>query len=297
MSQGSLFLSHSSADNEAAKRLRADLQAAGYAVWIDLEDLEPGSPSWIQAIETALRDCSALILWLTASARSSPWVERETVYVQQLDKPIFIARLNDVPLPFHLATNQAVSFDDYDAGLRKLTSAMRRRLRTGPTPSPDVASFPPIELPELDSRAFFDYIRQMPDGDHMKDVARELYRWGRKQGDVVEFSGRHTPLFHVRVRHADRLVTVFSVMAHLRNPVVQIPLDNLTKYPPFSRHERRLRLVNALNEWLPPTEQLDLERAEGRPTLPLSTAFATAEKLEGFQEIVTVLMADLRASS
>ena len=47
-----VFLAYSRKDTATMQRLRADLHTAGIGVWIDEEDLEPGTPQWQRTIHT-----------------------------------------------------------------------------------------------------------------------------------------------------------------------------------------------------------------------------------------------------
>ena len=72
----SCFISHSSKDDEFAKRLHADLQAEGVRCWFAPEDLGIGDkirPS----IEDAIRLHDKLLLILSEHSVNSTWVEDE----------------------------------------------------------------------------------------------------------------------------------------------------------------------------------------------------------------------------
>jgi len=56
-------------------------------------------------------------------------------------------------------------------------------------------------------------------------------------------------------------------------------------------------LLARLNTLLPTEEELAPERADRRPTLPLRSAFDTAEELEHFKLIIVNLMNSLRDAS
>jgi len=51
--QSDIFLSYSRRDATIMSRLRADLRCAGFTVWTDDTGLEPGTPNWQRAIQTA----------------------------------------------------------------------------------------------------------------------------------------------------------------------------------------------------------------------------------------------------
>lgn len=71
-----VFLSYSRKDASTMRRLRADLRAEGFTVWTD-ESLTLGTPSWLEAVEHAIRTALCVIVLLTPDAKKSEWVERE----------------------------------------------------------------------------------------------------------------------------------------------------------------------------------------------------------------------------
>jgi hypothetical protein len=73
---GEIFLSYSRRDARLMRRVRADLRAAGFHVWTD-ESLKPGTPSWLTAIEDAIRSSLCVIVLLSPDAKKSEWVEKE----------------------------------------------------------------------------------------------------------------------------------------------------------------------------------------------------------------------------
>lgn len=79
-----LFISHSGADTEAAKTLRARLLAAptakeaGLQVWLDVAPggLEPGAVGWQEQLEEALQACTAFCVYIGSKGIVN-WVDRE----------------------------------------------------------------------------------------------------------------------------------------------------------------------------------------------------------------------------
>jgi hypothetical protein len=72
----SCFISYSSKDEEFAKRLHADLQAAKVRCWFAPEDLKIGE-RFRPKIDEAIRLHDKLLLVLSNSSIASPWVETE----------------------------------------------------------------------------------------------------------------------------------------------------------------------------------------------------------------------------
>jgi len=72
----SCFVSYSSSDREFAKRIQADLQAAGVRCWFAPEDLQIGAKI-ADAIDDAIRLRDKVLLILSRNSITSPWVEDE----------------------------------------------------------------------------------------------------------------------------------------------------------------------------------------------------------------------------
>jgi len=72
-----IFISHATADAEIAHRLAADLEAAGWSVWIAPDSIRPGE-KWVEAINRGLEASGIFVLLLTPEAVASRWVNSET---------------------------------------------------------------------------------------------------------------------------------------------------------------------------------------------------------------------------
>src|SRR3954470_10829244 len=77
-----LFLSHAGADTEAARRLKArleaapDARAAGLRVWFDKDDLRAGGP-WQGQLEEAIEERASAFAVYVGSRGVVNWVEAE----------------------------------------------------------------------------------------------------------------------------------------------------------------------------------------------------------------------------
>lgn len=287
------FISHSSKDNAIVRTLAHALREHGVEVWVDLDALTDGA-RWLREIQDGVEQCAAIVIVMSRAARESEWVEREALLALNLHKPLFIALIEDVPLPLHLINRQYTDFrHDFAAAAAKLAKAIQATIASPiSSKATPITAHMPSPTPNEDN--FFDYLKQLPDGDMMAIIARDLYNWSQTCADAVTFGGKHTPAFHAQVKVGDKAVIAFSLMAYMRNPAVQIPLDYLRRYPPFTEQANRLDIIMALNELLPPDETLDPQRADRRPTLSLLPTFATADKLELFKQLVASIMMDLR---
>ena len=188
MSDPYIFISHSSKDNNAVAEIVDDLQAHKVQVWVDFDRLESGS-QWLQSIQGAIDECAGVLIILSQHSRRADWVMRECLYAMQLSKPVFIALIDDVPLPLLLVDRQFNKLvDDYEEGIVRLIEALSDALAHPPKkiaqhPLPDGVSI------DANESNFFAYLAQMEHGDDLATVARDLYTWSQTLVSDTEFSG------------------------------------------------------------------------------------------------------------
>jgi len=84
-----VFLSYARTDGSFVSRLQSDLQAGGIAVWIDHEDIQPGTPDWEDSLRKAIRQASAVVLVASPSARSSRYVKDELRIAEMYQRPVY----------------------------------------------------------------------------------------------------------------------------------------------------------------------------------------------------------------
>lgn len=72
-----LFVSYSIQDEEIAARVRAELEAQGYGIWIDKVGLTPGTPDWEEVLRNAIRNARAILLLASPASRNSRFVKDE----------------------------------------------------------------------------------------------------------------------------------------------------------------------------------------------------------------------------
>ena len=123
-------------------------------------------------------------------------------------------------------------------------------------------------------------------------MGRDLYRWGKKHADKVDFGGKITPGFHVRIQIGEDEITVFSVWAYPRKPAVQIQFQYLADYPPYNEYKLRLSTLQSIGK-LTNTSFIE-DKADRRPTLSLDL-LDTAEKLETFKQIMHEIIENLQS--
>jgi len=126
-----LFLSYSRANIQVMQTIRSQLQYEGFETWSD-ERLEPGTPEWHTAIETAIEKSGGFIVLMTPDAKASTWVNREIECALKYYKRIFQVLVDgdeDSAVPRKLGNVQRVDLrTDIHSGTRSLGNAIRKYL-------------------------------------------------------------------------------------------------------------------------------------------------------------------------
>ncbi len=275
------FVSHSSKDKAFVEDLAGLFSAAGLDMWVDVEDIADGA-TWAKAIQQGVEDCNTMIVVWSANARASEWVERETLLALRLNKPVFIAQIDDTPLPIYLINRQATDFRQRQAqATQRLIRAVKKAID-----SANAAVTKPASALKPNEHNFFKYIAQMPEGEDNARIARELFAFAEAHANAITFSGRAEPAFHAHLWVGPGGLVIFSVRAYRRQPAVEVPLQYWTSFPPYDDLKAREAVVKSLNKLMPKQEAFALDRADRRPNLPLVRALATDENLEAFQGIM-----------
>ena len=126
------FISYSSADTALQQKIVAELRERGVNVWVDIENLVPGSPAWEREIEKSIRGASGIIVLLSPDSNNSEWVRREVSFAEEHDKPIFPVHIrgdeND-SIPLRLSSHQRVDLRrNFSKGLDNLANALKDHL-------------------------------------------------------------------------------------------------------------------------------------------------------------------------
>ncbi len=121
-----IFISYSRKDSkELAFRLRDDLQAMGFSVWLDLSAMSGGS-TWTREIQNAIEHCHVAIVLLSPGERTSHWCLSEQLHAIENGKhviPLLAVPGTDVPM--HLRPFNYLDFTvdaKYDEMFRDLRS-------------------------------------------------------------------------------------------------------------------------------------------------------------------------------
>jgi len=143
MGENQIFISYSRRQLYFVEALSLALQKSGMAVWMDLQQLEPGR-DWQSQIDEGLSSCTALVLVASRQALASAYVEREWQTVLASGKPVYVACFEEVSLPPALQSAALVDFrGSFRRGVKVLGRALRawERIRE-PVPSPGRLALP-----------------------------------------------------------------------------------------------------------------------------------------------------------
>lgn len=146
--QPTVFLCHSSDDDEFVNRLATDLLRNGVRVFNDEWEIRPGD-SLIDKINEGLAGCDVFVAVLSRSSLRSKWVREElnAATVRRIQEkariiPVMLERCQPPPLLSHLVW---VDFADYEAGLQNLLDGIFRPDRRPPLGTPRTIT--PVEPP------------------------------------------------------------------------------------------------------------------------------------------------------
>jgi len=126
------FISYSRADTTQKQNIVKQLRARGVNLWVDIENLVPGTPAWEREIERAIRGAAGIIVLLSPESNNSEWVRREISFAEQNDKvvfPVLIHGDEDDSIPLRLSNHQWVDLrQNYTNGLDELADALKDHL-------------------------------------------------------------------------------------------------------------------------------------------------------------------------
>jgi len=121
-----LFISYARQDQVFVRKLAADLQALGADIWLDVQDIAPGT-KWSSAIQTGLDASEIMLVIVTPNSMSSTNVEDEWQYYLEQHKPVIPVLLERARMHFRLSPIQYVDFNmqPYEGGLRQLHERLK----------------------------------------------------------------------------------------------------------------------------------------------------------------------------
>lgn len=287
-----IFISHSTKDNDKTREIADMLKDADFDVWVDFDSIHDGT-RWVHEIEKGIDSCSAVLVVWSKAAKQSEWVEKECLYALDSQKPMFIARVENARLRLYLIN---IQFTDCTTNLFKgvtnLIETLKDTLNT-PDDNPNYPEHAVSSEPMEDN--FFPYVEQLPHGEAAMWVAKDLYHWAKDIADEIEFGGSQNPTYHVKIDLPDdKQATVFSIWAYPKTPSTQIPFDYLKDVSPYTNKTNRTAVLKQVNLLLPDEMQFAEDKADRRPSIPLHY-LSTAEKLEGYKQIIKEMIHNLRA--
>ena len=120
-----VFVSYSRKDETIAKRLIADLNAAGHACWFDQMSIK-SDDNWAKAISVGINHSYAFVTLVSDVSNDSKWVLREYLAADEKPNlPIYVMQLEPCQIPLQMKEKQATHlFPTYAAGLQKLLAAL-----------------------------------------------------------------------------------------------------------------------------------------------------------------------------
>ena len=104
-----VFISYSRKDEDFARQLATDLEHLKVDVWIDVDDIPPGS-KWSTAIQEGLKTCAVMVLILSPDSIASSNVEDEWQFFMDKKKPIIPVMWRLTETHFQLNRLQYVDF-------------------------------------------------------------------------------------------------------------------------------------------------------------------------------------------
>jgi Tol biopolymer transport system component len=126
------FISYSRTDTNKKQNIVKELRARGINLWVDIENLVPGTPAWEREIERAIRGAAGIIVLLSPESNNSEWVRREISFAEQNDKhlfPVLIHGDEDDSIPLRLSNHQRLDLRrNYENGLDELADALKDHL-------------------------------------------------------------------------------------------------------------------------------------------------------------------------
>jgi TIR domain-containing protein len=169
------FISHSSANLDAALEIEKALEANGLDVWLDRSEIQLGT-LLSGELQSSISDCRVLILLWSERAAASRWVNTEWLAAHHLDRFIFPCVLDDKPLPQCFEHNVYLDLRrDRDDAIARLANAVRVAKIGMNTLAPPMRA----ESPELR-----DAIQSIVTGQQL--VTDSLGQWNLKKAEAAQ---------------------------------------------------------------------------------------------------------------
>jgi TIR domain len=149
-----VFLSYSRKDADFVARVERRLNALGYDVWVDTEDiLAGGQARWRRTIVAAIRESEVMVLVLSSNSTNSENVERELSVAADNAKRVIPVMYQECELPdgfqYDLAGVQRIDFTkaDFEDGVQQLSEYLGPPRAVTPPVAANAAQLPPLPPP------------------------------------------------------------------------------------------------------------------------------------------------------
>lgn len=121
-----IFISYGRKDaRDLAHRLKDDLMAVGYSVWLDTNEI-PGGADWSQQIEDAIEQSHIMLALLSPASYTSQWCRAEQLRATRKGKRLIpLMAIDGAEVPLHLEHMNYLDFTQkprYDEMFRDLLS-------------------------------------------------------------------------------------------------------------------------------------------------------------------------------
>ncbi|MBL8152956.1 MAG: toll/interleukin-1 receptor domain-containing protein [Anaerolineae bacterium] len=125
-----VFISYSRRDKACAYKIQRQLEAQGFKIWIDKNDI-PAGAAFPNSLLTAIREAAAVLVLWSQQAKESNFVEKEIKAAEEQrlmrDMPLVPVWLDNTPLPPELQTLNAVEVKGCtDDEIKKLVGRLQR---------------------------------------------------------------------------------------------------------------------------------------------------------------------------
>src|SRR5690349_17072557 len=129
-----VFISYRRTDMDFVRRLDQALRARGKDVWVDWEDIPPGSIDFNQDLLRGIESSNACLLVLSPDYLVSPYCLAELEYAHENNKkliPVVFRTIDDRMLPSSIANINQIFFnkiDSFEAAFEKVIFALENDL-------------------------------------------------------------------------------------------------------------------------------------------------------------------------
>lgn len=168
-----VFISHHSAHEHSARRLKKILERNGFTGWMAPDDVPPGK-AFDDAIVDQIGRSDVIVLLFSRGADTSRHVKREMILADNQGKPVYPVRLEEVPaegLAYWLNDQQWVDwFDGKDSTIQRALDAIREQIAEAAGAAPDA-------LAADDVRGFAERLRR-PRGSYTRSIWQRRIGWG-----------------------------------------------------------------------------------------------------------------------